>query len=144
MGFQGQIHASCAARGEAAVLLLGPAGSGKSDLVLRLLDCGFALVADDRVDIADGFAGPPAELAGLLEVRGVGIVRLDHVAPVRLVLAVSLDGVGERLPEPTRHPLFDVPLITLDAATVSAAQKIALALSCALGECEQVAGAFAP
>jgi HPr kinase/phosphorylase len=143
MAFKGQIHASCVVRGEAGVLLLGPAGSGKSDLVLRLLDLGFSLVADDRVDIADGMARPPAELAGLLEVRGLGIIRLNHVAPARLALAVSLDGAGERLPEPARHPTLGLPLITLDAGAVSAAQKVALALSCALGERTQIAGAFA-
>jgi HPr kinase/phosphorylase len=144
MGFQGQIHASCVVRGDAAVLLLGPAGSGKSDLVLRLLDLGFSLVADDRVDIAEGMARPPAELAGLLEVRGLGIVKLDHVAPARLALAVALSGTVERLPEPAWHPTLDLPLITLDSGAVSAPQKVALALSCALGERMQIAGAFAP
>ena len=62
-----QIHASCAARDGAGVLLLGPPGSGKSDLVLRLLDRGFTLVADDRVVIEDGHASAPAALAGLLQ-----------------------------------------------------------------------------
>ena len=59
-----QIHASCAAREGHGVLLLGPSGSGKSDLLLRLLDRGFALVADDRVDLQSGMASAPATLAG--------------------------------------------------------------------------------
>lgn len=138
-----QVHGSCAARGGAGVLLLGPPGAGKSDLLLRLLDRGFALVADDRVEIADGWAGPAAGLAGLLEVRGLGIVRLPFLAPVRLALAVALGAPGERLPAPARCAHADVPLLALDAAAPSAAAVVSLALECAVGRVAQVAGAFA-
>jgi HPr kinase/phosphorylase len=137
-----QIHASCAARDGAGVLLLGTPGSGKSDLLLRLLDRGFMLVADDRVEIEDGIARPPAALAGLLEVRGLGIVRLPHLAAARLALAVELGG-GERLPAPARHPTLDVPRVAIDPTLPSAAQRVALALDCAQGRIAQVAGAFA-
>jgi HPr kinase/phosphorylase len=139
-----QIHASCAARDGAGVLLLGPSGCGKSDMVLRLLDRGFRLVADDRVDIADGWASAPAALAGLLEVRGLGIVRLAHVSRARLALAVDLSRGADRLPRPERHERLDVPLIHLDPAASSAAQRIALALDCALGLIDPVVGAFGP
>jgi HPr kinase/phosphorylase len=138
-----QVHGSCAARDGAGVLLLGPPGVGKSDLVLRLLDRGFVLVADDRVDIADGFARPVAGLAGLLEVRGLGIVRLPFIAPVRLALAVVLGGIGARLPEPARYAPADVPLLKLDAMAPSAPAVVALALDCAAGRVVQIAGAFA-
>jgi HPr kinase/phosphorylase len=124
------------------VLLLGPPGSGKSDLVLRLLDRGFMLVADDRVEIEDGLARPPAALAGLLEVRGLGILRLPHLAEARLALAVELGG-GERLPAPARHPTLGLPLLAIDAARASAAQVVVLALDCAQGRVAQVVGAFA-
>ena len=67
------MHASCAGREDKGILLTGPPGSGKSDLLLRLLDRGFMLVADDQVDIgADGLARAPDSLAGLLEVAGLG------------------------------------------------------------------------
>jgi HPr kinase/phosphorylase len=138
-----QVHGSCAARDGTGVLLLGPSGAGKSDLVLRLLDRGFVLVADDRVELAEGLAWPADGLAGLLEVRGLGIVRLPYAAPVRLALAVSLGGGGERLPSPARYAAADVPLLHLDAASPSAAAVIALALDCAAGRVAQVAGAFA-
>ena len=145
------------------MLLLGPPGSGKSDLGLRLLSRGFVLVGDDRVVIDRDVARPTASLAGLLEVRGLGIVRLPYAAEARLVLAVELvpearliyagppasdplppgQGVAsERLPQPRRHDL-GIPVITLDAFAASAPDRVALALDCALGHVPQVAGAFA-
>src|SRR4051812_2076502 len=130
-----QIHASCAAREGKGVLLIGPAGSGKSDLLLRLLDYGFALVADDRVEIDAGRAAPPKALAGLLEVRGLGIFRLPFTAPVPLALAVEL-GRGERLPRPTRDQL-GLPLVSVDPALASAPARVRLALECACGRAEQ-------
>ncbi len=140
-----QIHASCAARDGAGVLLLGQPGAGKSDLLLRLLDRGFMLVADDRVDIDDGIARAPAPLAGLLELRGLGIFRLPYAPDARLALAVVLDAEpGARLPEPELHPVYAVPLIRLDPAAASAPQRVALALDCALGRVSQPVGAFAP
>ena len=124
------------------MLLLGAPGAGKSDLVLRLLARGFALVADDQVVIEAGLARPPPALAGLLEVRGLGIVRLAHVAPVRVVLAVEL-GAAERLPRPRVLAGLGVPVVAIDPGAASAPERVALALECALGRVVQVAGAFA-
>jgi HPr kinase/phosphorylase len=138
-----QIHASCAARDGAGVIVTGPAGSGKSDLVLRLLDRGFELVADDRVDIVNGIARPPPPLAGLIEVRGLGVPRLPYRTEAALALAVELVGSVARLPVPSRHPTLGVPTIALDPASPSAAQRVALALDCALGRIGQLVGAFA-
>ena len=138
-----QIHGSCAARADAGVLLLGPSGSGKSDLLLRLLDHGFMLVADDRVEVADGQARPPAALAGLLEVRGLGLLRLPHLAPVRLALVVRMSAMT-RLPEPRTDPEHGLPCIDVDPVMASAASRVALALGCALGRVAQDCGAFAP
>lgn len=124
-------------------MLLGPPGSGKSDLLLRLLDHGFSLVADDRVEIVDGVASAPSEIAGLIEVRGLGLVRLPHTASAHLALAVELCGNGQRLPAPTRHAATGLPLISLDANSPSAPIRVKLALECALGHVTQAAGAFA-
>ena len=137
-----QIHGSCVSRHGDGVLLIGPAGSGKSDLALRLLGRGFDLVADDRVDIEDGIAAPPDALAGLLEVRGLGIVRLPHATSARLALVAELGTVAERLPAPSRHAALDLPVIRLDPAAASAPERVVLALDCALGRVGQVAGAF--
>lgn len=123
--------------------MVGPPGSGKSDLVLRLLDRGFALVADDRVEIEAGSARAPVALAGLLEVRGIGLLRLPFVASTRLALVVDLAGRPARLPEPALHNPLGLPLIGIDPFAASAAQRVELALDCALGRLSQTAGLFA-
>jgi HPr kinase/phosphorylase len=138
-----QVHGSCVSRDGDGVLLIGPSGSGKSDLALRLIGRGFSLVADDRVDIDDGVAAPPPALAGLLEVRGLGIVRLPYAANARLTLVAELGATADRLPTPGRHAGLGLPLIRLDPAAASAPERVALALDCALGRVSQVAGAFA-
>jgi HPr kinase/phosphorylase len=136
------IHASCAARDGHGVLLLGPPGSGKSDLLLRLIHHHFALVADDQVEVQDNHARPPGALAGLLEVRGLGILRLPYIAPVRLALAIGM-GAGDRLPDPARHPQTGLPMVMVDPAQPSAAIRVGMALDCAIGRTTQVAGMFA-
>ena len=124
--------------------MIGPPGSGKSDLALRLRDRGFSLVADDRVDIRNCLASAPESLAGLLEVRGLGIVRLPFVANVRLALVVQLgEDMVERLPQPAWHSDFNLPMIRLNALSASAPDRVALALDCALGRVQQIAGTFA-
>lgn len=125
-------------------MLLGPPGCGKSDLALRLLSRRFVLVADDQVAIDDAVARPAPALAGLLEVRGLGIVRLAYAPQAKLALAVELDPSAPRLPGPRRHPQLDLPVITIDPFAASAADLVALALDCALGRMAQLAGAFAP
>lgn len=123
---------------------MGPPGSGKSDLVLRLIDRGFILVADDRVEIEGEDAWAPAALAGLLEVRGLGVLRLPYLPRARLALAVQLSSAAPRLPQPQRYLAPDLPLLTVDPGRPAAAQIVALALDCALGVVRQTAGAFAP
>jgi serine kinase of HPr protein (carbohydrate metabolism regulator) len=108
------IHASAVLIGARAVLIRGPAGSGKSRLALALIEAGaqhrripFArLVADDRVVLEAHhgrlIARPPAELVGLVEVRGLGIRRLDHEALAAVGLIVDLAVTdARRLPLPT-------------------------------------------
>jgi HPr kinase/phosphorylase len=137
-----QIHGTCVSRDGAGVLFLGPPGSGKSDLALRLLARGFSLVADDRVVVAGRVARPVPQLAGLLEVRGLGIVRLAYVADTILALVVEL-GDPPRLPEPQRHELLDLPVMATEPFAASAPDRVMLALDCALGRVSQVAGSFA-
>jgi serine kinase of HPr protein (carbohydrate metabolism regulator) len=129
------LHASTVAIDGRAVLITGPSGSGKSDLALRLLDRGFALVSDDRTTIKrDGdrlLAAAPHNIAGKLEVRGIGIVEVDHVSDVPVGLVVELRSDIERLPDDSRERLIlgvRVPLISIDAMTASAPPKVTIAL----------------
>jgi HPr kinase/phosphorylase len=142
MGSQRRLHGSCVSKAGHAILVVGPPGSGKSDLTLRLLSHGFELVADDQVDVEDGIASSPPEIAGLLEARGVGIVRLPYRIRARLALIVELDRKSDRLPMPHRHPELDLPVVRIDPFAASAPEKVALALDCAVGRVSQVAGAF--
>ena len=93
---------SCVAIGGRAVLIEGPPGSGKSSLALALIDRGAALIGDDGVQLARRggalWALPPPNIAGLLEIRNVGLATLRaEAAPVALVL--RLDPDAPRLPE---------------------------------------------
>ena len=135
------LHASCAARAEQGVLLLGPPGAGKSDLLLRLLDRGYDLVADDQVVLEGSVACPPERLAGLLEVRGLGIVRLAFRTGAVVGLVVRL-GVPERLPMPGRYELLDLPMISVDPFAASAPLVIGLALDAVAGKVSVVTGAL--
>jgi serine kinase of HPr protein (carbohydrate metabolism regulator) len=135
------VHGSCVAIEGQAVLLRGASGSGKSDLALRLIDEGAMLVADDQVEIesigARAVARPPQALAGLIEARGVGIARLDHLASAPLALVVDLvaNDAIERLPEPATAQIcgIEVPLARLDPFAASATAKLRLALRVAVG-----------
>jgi HPr kinase/phosphorylase len=107
-----RIHATCVVIGEAGILIRGPSGSGKSSLAGRLLgEAALAgrfarLVADDRVAVEalNGrlLARAVAPIEGALEVRGVGILPLDHepAAVVRLIVNLVADAPA-RLPEPS-------------------------------------------
>lgn len=148
------LHASCASRGGEAVLLLGPPGSGKSDLVLRLIqDPAWRLVADDQVVLAaeDGVlrATPPPALRGMLEVRGLGILRdlpvADEPPPVlRLAVHLAPRETVPRLPEPQDWDCAGchVPALSLHAFDASAPVKLGLALDAARGRLAMVAGAL--
>lgn len=109
------LHASAVLIGTRAVLIRGPSASGKSRLALELVEAEsvgavlFArLVADDRVHLeaAGGrlLARPAAALAGLIEVRGVGLLRVAHEpsAVVGFVVDLAAEDAA-RLPEPDKR-----------------------------------------
>lgn len=85
-----------------AVMVEGPPGSGKSSLALALIDRGAMLIGDDGISLSrDGnriIVSPPPNIAGMLEIRGVGIVELPATqAPLALIL--SLEQQAPRYPD---------------------------------------------
>jgi serine kinase of HPr protein (carbohydrate metabolism regulator) len=122
----------------AAVLLMGDSGSGKSDVALRLIAMGARIIADDRTVLFEEagrlFAQPAAKQNGLMEIRGVGIVKLPvaGAAPVALCVKLQPDE-PPRLPD-RQHNTPDAmslaappPLLQLNGWSASAAAKIAAA-----------------
>ena len=147
------IHATCivcaeagrafAAPADAGVLLLGESGAGKSDLALRLIAMGAQLVADDRCEIFFDrvlCARAPRKIAGLMEIRGLGIATLPFVpsARVALVARATRTHTIARLPERRYYeppPTLAVPEaarppeIEIDTLAVSAPARILVAVA---------------
>lgn len=117
------------------MLIAGRSGAGKSDLAMRLLDRGAALVADDYVTLrcenGQLIASPPPMIAGKIELRGVGILDLPFLAEVPVALLVDLDLAPGRLPEPVSRELIGatLPAIGLNALEPSAPIKVEAALA---------------
>lgn len=107
------IHATCVAAHGKGLLILGPSGAGKSALALKMIALGAQLVADDRCDIwvQDDrlYARAPTEIAGLIEARSLGILRLPFCAQiqVRAVIDVASSST-ERLPQPRSLQLMGI------------------------------------
>lgn len=131
-----RVHGTSVALGGDGILLRGPSGSGKSDLALRLIDEGGRLVADDQTELRlsgdEVSMTSPATIAGRMEVRGIGIVRMPTVAvaPLRLVVDLVPGEAVERLPEPAACDYLGrrFPLIHLAPFEASAPAKLRLAL----------------
>jgi HPr kinase/phosphorylase len=136
------VHASAVLVGSRAVLIRGPSGAGKSRLAFELIEaarCGLVrfarLVGDDRVHLeaAGGrlLVRPAETLAGLVEVRGVGVIRLPHEPSAVVGLVVDLGAAdAERLPA-ERDKTTDIQGISLPRLAVapnSAALQTVLAL----------------
>lgn len=128
------VHATAVAIGGRAVLLRGAPGAGKSDLALRLIAAGGMLVADDQVELTRCgdllLASPPPAIAGLIEVRGVGIRHVPFARDVPVALVVDLVTEVERMPEPSTAGIEGVaiPLLALLPFEASAVAKLQMAL----------------
>lgn len=123
-----RVHGNAVKINDKGILLTGPSGSGKSDLSLRLIDGGGCLISDDYTEIkaqgGQAILSPPAEIAGRLEIRGIGLMKLSYCRdiPLHLVFELTDRRDIERMPE-DRSITFDgvtVPVRKLDPFTASA------------------------
>jgi serine kinase of HPr protein (carbohydrate metabolism regulator) len=130
------------------VLILGPPGAGKSDLALRLIDepgnglSGASktavLVADDQVLLTAEArhlrARPPPRLKGLIEIRGLGILKLScrPMTVVRLIVTLAAASEIERMPQPDDlvYEILSIklPMLRLDPRFASAPARVRAAL----------------
>lgn len=138
------VHATAIALGGQALLLVGPPGSGKSDLALRLIDRGAILIADDQVCLTregdELLASAPESLAGLVEMRGIGIVPRPFARNIPVAMILDLGAPVERLPPPPgewpRRTKLGValPVLPLAPFEASAPLKVEAALALLLQE----------
>ena len=128
-------RASCVAIAGRAILIEGAPGSGKSGLALALIDRGAVLIGDDGVSLmargAQLYASPPPNIAGLLEVRNLGLLQFPVVSDVRIALVVQLDQHAPRFIEAAElaeRAGVSLPLIRLWPSETAPACKAELAL----------------
>ena len=138
---EASVHASAVLVGDRAVLIRGPSGSGKSRLAFDLILAGRSgqippavLVGDDRVhlDAANGqlVVRPARELAGLIEIRGLGIRCCDFAAEAVVAVVVDLQAAdAERLPAPAalRTQIYGIELPRIPAGVGYPALPLVLA-----------------
>ena len=133
------IHGTAISIGGHAVLIMGESGSGKSDLALRLIDRGAILISDDVVfvetrDNAAILTLAP-NIAGKIEVRGVGISNVDFITSAPLRLVIEFVDAPDRLPEDIAHTIigdYVVPVSRLNPFEQSSAIKVEYALRAVL------------
>lgn len=112
------LHASCVALKGQGLLILGASGRGKSSLALSLMALGAELVADDRVVLTRAgqsvIASAPENISGLIEARGIGLLKAATCGPVPLAFVVDLNQTeAERMPPIRQTVLLGVSLSLL-------------------------------
>ena len=130
------LHATLVEYKNKGVLLQGPSGAGKSDLALRLISRGGQLVTDDQVLVnkcplnKQLIGQAPAAIQGLLEVRGLGILRFPYHLSWSIDIVIKLKdfNVIPRLPEITSYSILsqNLPCFMLDAFEASVLEKMDL------------------
>lgn len=105
------LHATAIVWKEIGILIMGDAGSGKSSLAAELITRGANLVADDQVKLTtkDGklYANTPEALAGVIELRNIGLIRLPFASQARVHFIVECTAHDSRL---TTHDLLHLTL----------------------------------
>ena len=130
------MHSSAISLNGDGILIKGPSGSGKTDLALRLIESGGKLISDDQVIIKRKakklFLSSPEGLNGLMQLPGIGIVKVDHVQNIPLELVVKLQPYNVLEPFPINNQEFiedfSIPSLNLYSFAISATAKIKIAL----------------
>ena len=127
------MHATSVAIEDNGVLIIGPSGSGKSDLALRLIDSGATLISDDltfcKKKSGKIYLFSTKKIFGLIEIRGLGIITVPYVEDIELKIVVNLtEDKVERLPNQNVKVLMgsQIPLININPTEASASAKIKL------------------
>jgi HPr kinase/phosphorylase len=130
------IHATGICINGQGVIIIGPSGSGKSDLALRLIDRGATLISDDRIiiNIRDNgiTLNQAPNIEGKLEVRGIGILCILATNNIPLRMLVDLNAKVERLPDQPAYQQIagiSLPCIAISGFEASAPIKVELALT---------------
>jgi len=133
------VHGTAISIGGHGVLIMGESGNGKSDLALRLIDRGAILISDDVVFLETRDNAPiltvAPNIAGKIEVRGVGIANVDFIASAPLRLVIEFVDAPDRLPEDIAHTTigdYVVPVSKLNPFEQSSAIKVEYALRAVL------------
>lgn len=129
------LHASCVVKDGRAVLISGRSGSGKSDLALRLIDRGAILVSDDYTIVrrlkGQLVATAPPNIAGKIEIRGIGLVEVETAKEAPVCLIVDLNREAERMPEDGGAVMIagvKLPTVGLNGLEASAPLKVEAAM----------------
>ncbi len=133
------LHASAVAFQRRGVLILGPSGAGKSGLALELISRGATLVSDDQVCLTgngpDLRISPPEAIKGLIEARGIGLMRLPFVVNVAPVVVVDLERDSrQRMPQCNTITLKSACLPLIAGANVP---NLAAAIAAGVNLCEE-------
>ena len=138
------LHATTVDLSGAGILIIGDSASGKSDLALRLIENkGALLVCDDQTILqADGknlIASCPQNIQGLIEVRGIGIIKTAYTAQTTVKLAVIAQKNPPRYPDKTffENQGICLPSIFLNLLEASAPDKVVVKLKTILEEQSQ-------
>ena len=130
------MHSTAISLNGDGILIKGPSGSGKTDLALRLIESGGKLISDDQVVIKRKakklFLSSPKELNGLMQLSGIGIVKVDYVENIPLELVVKLQPFKVLDPFPINKQEviedFSIPALNLYSFSISATAKIKITL----------------
>jgi serine kinase of HPr protein (carbohydrate metabolism regulator) len=150
---QHPLHGTAVECNGGGYLLIGPSGSGKSDLALRLIHQGASLIADDYVDIQQGqealYLQPPSSLQGILEVRGLGLIRLPFKENIQLKAVIQLQSQESFMRFPERAHFdkllpYVVPLYGIDPFLPSAVARFWLITQLENGHYSRLSETFLP